>query len=475
MASIRQRGINSWQITVSSGYNKGTKLTKQKTVKRPEGMTDKQWEKELDSLAHEFEREVEHGTYHDPSKYTLSDFAKKWLEERGKDLENKTRYRYESMLNERVAEVIGHLKLDQVKPLHLLDFYSNLAEAGIREDTKYIALPELKAIMESKKMDIKVLSSKAEISERTLKEILSGKRTSVAKKISKTLEIKLEKIFIPALEPGQLSAKTIGHYHRVLSVMFNDAVRWGLLRENPCLKVQPPKVTKKEMSCLDEDGVAAMLECLESETIKNKAMITLALMTGCRRGEICALQWQHIDLNNKILFVKQSAEYTPATGIRIKQPKTASSNRKLSLPESTVKLLKQYRKWQLEEKAKVVNLWQQEEKEKQGDTWKDPEWVFSTWDGYIIHPDTLTDLFKKFLKRHNLPNIRLHDIRHTAATHLINSGLNVRAVAARLGHANPNVTLTVYSHALQSADRQAADIMENLATKRSNSSTAKQA
>lgn len=398
MASIRKRGKNSWQITVSCGYDiNGKKLTETKTVKRPPGFTDKQWDKEIEKIALEFEIQVEKGEYYKPSKLTLSEFVDIWFVEHGKNLEVKTLYRYQGLLNGRVKKAMGHLKLDQIKPLHLLDFYRNLQENGIRED---------------------------------------GKK-------------------------GGLSNKTILHYHRVLSAMFESAVKWGMLKENPCSRVSPPKAEKKEMTCLDEEGVYRLMECLKKEDIKHQAIIEMFLVTGCRRGEIAALQWENVDLDKGIVHIKQAAVYTPDTGIVVKQPKTPSSIRKIKLPASTVELLKDYRKYWLSEKIKVGELWQKSERERQGNAWQDPEWVFTTWDGYIMHPDSFTDIFKKFIKKHNLPNIRLHDLRHTAATILINAGLNVRAVAQRLGHANANVTLGIYAHAFQSVDDAAANVMES--------------
>ncbi len=405
MASIRKRGENSYRITVSLGYTPdGKKLKRTKTVKLDPGLTERQREKELQRQATLFEEAVQRGTYFEPSHFTVSTFAEKWIEEHGKSLANKTKLRYEGILKGRVAKALGHLKLEQLKPMHLLEFYGNLQEDGIREDGR----------------------------------------------------------------GGRLSNSTIQYYHRVLSAMLADAVRWGLLKENPCEKVKPPKITSKEMPQLDEGNIRKLLAALETEPLKYRAIIELALVTGCRRGELVALQWKkHIDLDDGTLHIQQSVEYTPATGVRIKPPKTRSSVRQIAIPASTVQLLKQYRKWQLEQKIKIGDLWQKEEKVKQGDLWEDPEWVFATWDGYIIHPDSVTSIFNKFLKRHNLPHIRFHDLRHLAATILIHEGLNVRAVAGRMGHANPDVTLRVYSHVLQSADRQAADIMEGIFKKNS--------
>jgi len=412
LASIRKRGKKSWQIIVSCGYDiNGQKLTKTKTVKKPPNKTDKQWEKELQKIALEFELQVKKGEYYEPSKITIAEFIDKWLEEHGKNLEVKTIYRYQGLLNDRVKEAIGHFKLDQIKPLHLLDFYQNLQEDGIRKD---------------------------------------GKK-------------------------GGLSSKTIQHYHRVLSAMFESAVKWGMMKENPCSRVSPPKLERKEMRFLDEEGISKLMECLSKENIKYRAIIELFLVTGCRRGEIAALQWDNVDLDKGIIHIKQAAVYTPATGIVVKKPKTPSSIRKIKIPSSTVELLKNYRKYWLSEKLKAGDLWQKEEREMLGNAWQDPEWVFTTWNGCIMHPDTYTDIFKKFIKKHNLPNIRLHDLRHTAATLLIHAGLNIRAVARRLGHANANVTLGIYAHALESADETAANVIEEYINQNQNSDQSKHA
>jgi len=468
MASIEKRSDCSYRLTVSLGYSNGKKIKKQKTVKLDPGLKPKQVEKELQRQAVLFENAVKEGVFLEPSHFTVSSFAEKWLNEHGKSLANKTRLRYEKILRGRVSRALGHLKLDQLKPLHLLEFYQNLQEIGIREDITYIATPELKELINKQAIELNKLAGAADITEKTLTGILSGKPTTTARNITDALnkkfdlKVKFIKMFIPASDLKPLSNKTVIYYHRVLSVMFADAVRWEMMRENPCLKVQPPKATQKEMSCLDEEGISRLLECLESEDIKTQIIITLALITGCRRGEICGLQWEHIDLEKGVINIKQAATYTPEAGTQVKLPKTKAGIRQIAIPESVVQLLKQYRKWWLERKIKLGDLWQREEKEQQGDNWKDSEWLLATWDGHIMHPDTITSIFKKFLNRHQLPIIRFHDLRHGAATYLIHSGLNVRAVAARMGHANPDITLRVYAHALQSADQQAASIMENL-------------
>lgn len=462
---MRDKDGYIWRLIVSQGYKKdGTKLREKKTV-HVEGKTIQSRKKAAEKQLALFLAEIEQGTYFAPSKMTIDEFIDKWLTEHGKSLEDKTYYRYAEILNGRVSKSLGQLKLDQIKPLHLIDFYDNLQEVGIREDTKYKATPDFKKAIESIGKELPEIASLCGISKRTLNGILSGDSTNKAVEICAALKLKLDKVFVPSSKMKPLSNRTITHYHRILSTMLSDAVRWGMLKENPCSKVQPPKVIQKDMECLDEDGVAQLIECLQQEPIKTQAMIMTSLVTGCRRGELAALQWPAVDLDNKTIYIRQSIAYTPEKGMVIKKPKTLASTRKIAIPDTAVTVLKQYKVWQMERRLKVGEQWlktQREQCEKDGVDSIDPSWVFTTWDGYGIHPDTMTSTFKKFLNHHGLPDIRLHDLRHTACTMLLHAGLNVRAVASRMGHANPNVTLSVYAHALKSADQQAANLIESV-------------
>lgn len=412
MASIRKRGENSYQITVSNGYDsKGNKLIKTKTITVDPKLTDRQREKEIQKQATLFDEDVKKGTYLDPTRLSLSEYITLWLNTQESVLAPKTYLRYKGILEGRVSKSVGHINIQKVKAVHLNDFYSNLQEVGIREDKK----------------------------------------------------------------EGALSNRTILHHHRVLSKLFNDAYKSGLINENPCSRATAPKVSKPEMKCLNEDQISLLAIALQEESIKVQAIIMLSLMTGCRRGELGGLQWKHIDTKNNTILIEQASTYTPDTGTILKETKNKTSIRKISIPQETTFLLSQYRKWWLEHKLKVGDQWQYAEREsaqKNDDTWIDPEYVFTTWDGYLMHPDTFTSTFKDFLKRHSLPDIRLHDLRHTAATMLINSGLNIKSISSRLGHANATTTLNIYSHALLSADQQAADVMGSLINKKDTSKKA---
>lgn len=175
MASIRKRGKNSWQITVSCGYDiNGKKITVPKTVRRPPGMTDKQWEKELKKIALEFERQVETGQYLDGSKMTFAEFVEKWIKDyASSELAPKTFHRYQQLLS-RILPALGHIRLDKIQPTHLLEFYANLKERGIREDTTYIAKAnELRKVIKEKAITDKELAEKADLQIRMVRKVLN--------------------------------------------------------------------------------------------------------------------------------------------------------------------------------------------------------------------------------------------------------------------------------------------------------------
>jgi len=469
MASIRKRGKNSWQIIVSCGYDAtGKKRSETKTVKKPSEMTDKQWEKELKKIALEFEKQVETGQYLDGSKLTFAEFIERWLKDYAeKQLEDKTLYRYKEILNTRILPVLGHIKLQKLQPTHLLKFYSNLQEVGIRLDSKYILKENYKEFLEDKGLAINALGETAGLSKNTMIQLRMFRKISActAKKICEAAnlileqsgvksQIKINDLFYAVEQDKGLSEKTIKQHHAIIHSALQKAVEWQLILNNPADRVRPPKVPKNEAKHMTEEQVLAMLEALSKEPLKYQVMIHLDLVTGMRRGELMALEWKNIDTEKRIIKVRKAMQYIPKQGQSLKSPKNESSVRDIALPKYIIPLLNEYKVQWNAEKASL------------GDLWKGDDWVFTQWDGKPMHVDTISSWFPKFLKRHNLEHINFHAIRHTAATLLINQGLNVKALSARLGHANTSTTMNIYAHALQSADKQAADIMDNIISRK---------
>ena len=250
---------------------------------------------------------------------------------------------------------------------------------------------------------------------------------------------------------GGLSGKTILHHHRLLSKIFNTAVLWELISSSPMKMVKPPKANRNIAPFYDDEQVLTLithLNTLDESQYKYKVLTMLALFTGMRRGELMGLEWKDIDYEKRTIDIRRTSQYLPGKGIFTKEPKTELSTRVITIPDTIVALLRDYQKRQASERRKLANLW------------KSTDRLFTTWDGAPMNPDTITDWFGKFIKKHNLPHVTFHGLRHTNVSLLIAEGVDVRTIASRVGHANPTTTLNLYSHMLQKSDQMAADSLE---------------
>ncbi len=206
-------------------------------------------------------------------------------------------------------------------------------------------------------------------------------------------------------------------------------MQWQVIYSNPAARVKPPKVPKKQAACYDEDQMVTLLGILDQlplKFLKYRVMVDLALATGLCRGELMGLEWKDIDIDNCTLEVRQASQYLPGKGCFVKDPKNESSKRLISVPVNSIALLKKWKAQQSKKRLKVGDLWH-----KQNEKCEEENWVFTTWDGRQMHPDTPTKWFNKFLAEKKLPHIPWHGLRHTSATLLIADGSDIREVSGR--------------------------------------------
>ena len=190
------------------------------------------------------------------------------------------------------------------------------------------------------------------------------------------------------------------------------------------------------------------------------AFFHLAAYTGGRRGELLNLRWRDVDLARAEIRISGSAAVVGGT--RIEGTTKSGRSRTVSMGPGTVQVMKEHRARQVEERLTAGPEWIG------GD-----ECVFTTGWGGPVHPDTVSSLMADLIRAHNvtvgesaagelLPHARLHDLRHIHATTLLLGGVPVHVVAARLGHADPSVTLRVYAHVIRDQAAEAADIFARL-------------
>lgn len=447
-----KNGRVSYLIRVSEGYrSNGTQIRRSMTYTPEPGMTERQIEKELKRQAVLFEENCNNGLYINQS-ITLEKFIELWQKEYAeKHLKEKTLQGYRQYLS-RILPALGHLKIGKITPAHLMKFYDNLAEEGIRKDTKYVSVIDLKNAILAKYGTKATFSEQSGVSLYTLNNAIKGLNITLssAEKICTALEISFSKTFRPNSEKTTLSGKVLLHHHRLLSSIFQTAVLWQVIPSNPCSRIKAPRSEQKEIQCLDDKEVLCFLSCLEKEPLQYKTLFLLLVYSGIRRGEVCGLKWADIDFRNKLIHIQRTILYTPQRGVYEDTPKTKGSNRIIKLADMVFIELEKHRKQQ-----NAVRL-------KLGDRWMGNDFIFTQWDGKPIHPDSLTSWLHKFIEKNHLPYTNVHSLRHTNATLLIANGVNVATVSKRLGHSSSDTTTRTYIHAIKSADEAAAEVLQDL-------------
>lgn len=387
MATIEKRG-NSYRITVCCGYDiNGKQLRRRMTYTPDEKMTAKQIEKEVQRQAVLFEEQCNNGTVGTDGRMKLADYVPIYLESAKHRLSPVVYEKYCRMLDICIVPMLGHLKLKDIKPLHIQRFVNALEERTTHFDGK----------------------------------------------------------------EGKLTSSTIHRYYTMVQSVLHSAYKLGLIGVNPADsdRITLPKADEQATDIFTQEELNIMLEKLEVEPLQFKLLIHLALNTGCRRGELVGLKWSDIDYKTGILTVSRSNyKLTGDSEIKSKTTKTGKS-RTIMLPPYCLEMMKQFKAQQAQTQLML------------GDRWQGDNWIFTQADGKAMYPTTPTLQFTRFLKRAGLEHKKFHALRHTSATLLLSNGTNIKNVAARLGHAQLKTT-NRYVHAVEQAEKEAANTFENL-------------
>ena len=245
-----------------------------------------------------------------------------------------------------------------------------------------------------------------------------------------------------------LTPLSVRHVHAVLHRALKDAVRWGRLARNPVDLADPPRVAAHghELRTWSAAQLAAFLDSQRDDRLC--ALWHTLAMTGLRRGEALGLRWQDVDLEAGRLCVRR-ALIPEGSQVAVHEPKTAHGRRVVALDIQTVEVLKAHAARQLDEQSTA-------------ESWDDTGLVFTDQEGQAMHPWLVSRLFRKAVMEAMLPDIRLHDLRHTHATLALQAGIHPEIVSERLGHATVSITLDTYSHAIPAMQEEAATRIADL-------------
>ncbi|MHC2241110.1 site-specific integrase [Bradyrhizobium elkanii] len=271
-------------------------------------------------------------------------------------------------------------------------------------------------------------------------------------KLRKLKPVHISQLYAQALEsgrkddkPGGLSARTVGHMHRVLKQALSQAVIWKELFHNPAEGVKPPQVEWKPMQVYDFAQTAEMISILRGKTIFIPAL--LAATCGLRRGEICALRWKNVDFDAGQLKIVESLEQTKS-GLRFKSPKNGKG-RTVALAQSVAAELRIHRASRAQDLLKL------------GTRLSDDDLVIAHADGTVVPPIYISQQWPRQVAKTKLARIRFHDLRHTHATQLLSRNVHPKVASERLGHSKIGITLDLYSHVIPGMQEDAAAMIDD--------------
>ena len=284
------------QAVVSVCAN-GERVRYKKTFYSNENLTKSERKKYLEDQIIDFRNKIKDNDFLPGEKTTFNEFVTIFIEKYAKkELSPTTTTRYIQLLNRAKKSPLGNKYLSKIRPIDLIEFYESLEEKQIRE------LP-------------------------------NGK-----------------------VQEYYLSSQSILHHQRAVSIVLSKAKYWQYIKENVAERVENIKVRKKEEEILDVYELKRMLKMLENEDIIFKTIISLLIYTGLRRSEACGLEWKDINFEKRTLNVKRNIVEIGGKIIE-KLPKTYKSIRTITLSNSIIKILLEYKEWQNEEKKKLRCNW----------------------------------------------------------------------------------------------------------------------
>lgn len=246
--------------------------------------------------------------------------------------------------------------------------------------------------------------------------------------------------------PG-LSAKTVKCIHGITHKALQQAVKIGYLRFNPSNGCELPRVERKEIKPLDNEAISAFLKAVQGHRFE--AVYLTTLFTGMRRGEVCGLTWDCVDLENGTIRINKQLQNIPGQPgeFRLVSAKNGKG-RTIAIPPFVVEVLRKHKVQQAMMRLETGSLWQ------------DGNYVFTDELGNHLSPHTVYHNFKRLVASIGLPKARFHDLRHSYAVAAIRSGDDIKTVQGNLGHHAASFTLDVYGHVTEEMKKASADRME---------------
>jgi integrase len=246
-----------------------------------------------------------------------------------------------------------------------------------------------------------------------------------------------------------LSSVTVHKVHRCLRAALNRSIKRGYLKESPMTRVDSPERRSPKRRTLSVQQAQQMLSWLKQQRSIAYYGAYLAIYGGLRLGEVCGLKWKDVDVESQTIYIRRARQRHKKQDILI-EPKTSDSIRDIVLPEFVIEEMETWKEWQKERSHYL------------GKPWDEETFVVLTLDMKPPDPHIFAKDVKSALTALKAPIVTFHDLRHTHATWLLESGVDLKTVSQRLGHSSITVTADVYSHVTRRMQKDAVNKLEKM-------------
>lgn len=266
--------------------------------------------------------------------------------------------------------------------------------------------------------------------------------------LSKVKPNQIEAFYRQLAKSSKLSATSIHHCHKVLRTALSHAVRWGYIKTSPMARVIAPKLPQASIRYWEVGTISEALELFSGSAIEFHVQI--ALLTGLRLGEICALNEKGLDFDQGALHVTHTAQRISGQGIIFKEPKTKMSKNVLPMTEIVSSILRERMHAIKTQRIRYANIYDNQYR----------GYLSVREDGSFMEPNYVSSVFRKTLQaQEEISRIRFHDLRHSCASWLLYNGVDLKTIQEVLRHADFSTTANTYSHVSNEMKKAALDTL----------------
>lgn len=252
------------------------------------------------------------------------------------------------------------------------------------------------------------------------------------------------------LQQDGKSPSYIQNIHKIINPCLQKAADNRLIQNNPASRTERPAVRKSSGKAMSEADMQKFMAVVDDQDDRWRAAFLTLMGTGLRVGELLALEWDDIDLENGLISVNKTLSRTKGQGLIVDKPKTAASEATVPMPNFVIKAIKRHK---VSQAAWAL---------KKGEEYQNRKIVFASLRGTYMSPRNFQRKHYELVKKAGIEHINVHGLRHTYATRLLEQGENLRVVQELLRHANISTTGDIYSHVTVQVKKQAAQKMDNL-------------